>query len=202
MKYRRLLPVVCVLSLAGCHSHLLTDYRPLNQAGMWSSSIEQLKGLSVSEQEIAEVVKLKQAGVSDDGCVQLVSLAHAHQHPFSSADATAGLANARLPEPEILEIARADKLEAISLDVVTLKLTGLSDATLDVILHRRLQGKPVMSGPQISRLMNTGLTERQILDRINAGITDAQAEKEIRTREAERNHANTSFVRVRGRKPH
>jgi hypothetical protein len=178
------------------------DYRPLNQAGMWSSSIEQLKGLSVSEQEIAEVVKLKQARVSDDGCVQLVSLAHAHQHPFASADSADSLAGAGFAEPEILEIARADKLDAVSLDAVTLKLTGLSDSALQFVLHRRLEGKPVLSSPQISRLMNTGLTERQILDRIKSGMTDAQAEKEIRTREAERNHANTSFVRVRGRKPH
>lgn len=202
MQCRRLLPVACVLFLAGCHTHPLTDYRSLNQAGMWSSDIEQLKGLNTSDQEVAEIVKMKQAGISDNACVELVSLAHTHQHPFASGDATAGLANARLPEPEILEIARADKLDTISLDVVTLKLTGLSDATLHVILRRRLEGKPVMSGPQISRLMNTGLTERQILERINAGTTDAQAEKEIRTREANRNHANTSFVRVRGRKPH
>ena len=201
MQYQRLLPVVCVLFLAGCHTHPFTDYRSLDQAGMWSSDIEQLKGLNTSGQEVAELVKVKQAGISDGTCVDLISLAHAHQHPFASGDATAGLANARLPEPEILEIARADKLDALSLDAVTLKLTGLSDATLHVILRRKLQGQPVLSGPQISRLMNTGLTERQILERINAGMTDAKAEKEIREREAARNHANTSFVRVRGRKP-
>ena len=41
-----------------------------------------------------------------------------------------------------------------------------------------------MASAEISRLKNTGLTERQILDRINAGMTDAQAEKEIRARES------------------
>lgn len=202
MRYLLLLPVVCVLFLVGCNSHLLTDYRPLDKAGMWSSNIEQLKGLDISEQEIAEIVKLKNAGISDETCVGLISTAHAHQHPFASGDSAAGLANARFPEPVILEIAGADKLDSISLDAVTLRLTGLSDATLHVILRRRLQNQPVMSGPQISRLMNTGLTEGQILERINGGMTDAQADKEIRTREAARNHSNTSFVRVRGRKPH
>lgn len=202
MKYRQALPVVCVLFLVGCHTHPLTDYRPLDQAGMWSSDIEQLKGLNATDQEVAELVKLKHAGISDDTCVELVKLAHTSQHPFASADSADGLAGAGFAEPEILEIARADKLDAVSLDAVTLKLTGLSAPTLQYILHRRLEGKPVLSSPQISRLMNTGLTERQILDRIKAGMTDAQAEKEIRTREAERNHANTSFVRVHGRKPH
>jgi len=45
------------------------------------------------------------------------------------------------------------------------------------------------------------LTERQVLERINAGMTDEQAEKEIKARESARNHKDTSFVRVRGRKP-
>jgi hypothetical protein len=195
------LPVVCVLLLAGCHSHPLTDYRPLDQAGMWSSDIEQLKGLNVDDLEVALVVKLKHAGIGDDTCVQLVSLAHTKQHLFNSADSANSLAGAGFTEPQILEIAQVDKLDSISIDAVTLKLIRLSDSTVQLILHRRLTGQPVMAAAQISRLKNTGLTERQILDRINSGMTDEQAEKEIRSREAIRNHSNTSFVRVRGRKP-
>jgi hypothetical protein len=72
---------------------------------------------------------------------------------------------------------------------------------VQLVLQRHLQDQPVMASAQISRLKNTGLTERQILDRINAGMTDEQAEKEIRAREAVRNHSNTSFVRVQGHKP-
>jgi hypothetical protein len=37
---------------------------------MWSSDIEQLKGLGISDQEVAQVVKLKHAGISDDTCVE------------------------------------------------------------------------------------------------------------------------------------
>jgi hypothetical protein len=98
-------------------------------------------------------------------------------------------------------MARADQLDSISIDAVTLKLIGLSDATVQLVLHRHLEGQPVMASAEISRLKNTGLTERQILDRINAGMTTEQAEKEIRARESARNHKDTSFVRVRGRKP-
>lgn len=201
MWYRRLLPSACVLVVAGCHTHPLTDYRPLDQVGMWSSDIEQLKGLNVSDQEVAEVARLKQSGISDDTCVELVSTAHAHQHPFMGGDSAARLAGAGFSDRQILEIAHADKLDAISLDAVTLKLIGLSDATVDLVLRRRLAGKPVMSGPEIAKLKNTGMTERQIIEQINAGMTDAQADKEIKAREAARNHANTSFVAVRGRKP-
>jgi len=168
---------------------------------MWSSDIEQLKGLGISDQEVAQVVKLKHAGISDDTCVELVTAAHDHKHIFTSGDSAANLAGAGFVEPQILEIARADQLDSISLDAVTLKLIGLSDSTVQLVLHRHLNGQPVMASAEISELKNTGLTENQILERIKAGMTDEQAKKEIRARESARNHANTSFVRVRGRKP-
>jgi hypothetical protein len=192
---------VCLFLAVGCHQHPLTDYRPLDQAGMWSSDIEQLKGLGISDQEVAQVVKLKHAGISDDTCVELVTAAHDHKHVFTSGDSAANLAGAGFIEPQILEIARADQLDAISLDAVTLKLIGLSDSTVQLVLRRPLNRQPVMAGAEISELKNTGLTENQIVERIKAGMTDEQAKKEIRARESTRNHANTSFVRVRGRKP-
>jgi hypothetical protein len=49
-------------------------------------------------------------------------------------------------------------------------------------------------------LKNTGLTEKQIMERINQGMTDAEADKEAAYREATRNHANTGFVRQHGRR--
>ncbi len=192
---------VCVFLAVGCHQHPLTDYRPLDQAGMWSSDIEQLKGLGISDQEVAQVVKLKHAGISDDTCVELVTAARVHKHVFTSGDSAANLAGAGFIEPQILEIARADQLDTISLDAVMLKLIGLSDSTVQLVLRRHLNGQPVMASAEISGLKNTGLTENQIIERIKAGMTDEQAKKEIHARESTRNHANTSFVRVRGRKP-
>jgi hypothetical protein len=192
---------VCVFLAVGCHQNPLTDYRPLDQAGMWSSDIEQLKGLGISDQEVAQVVKLKHAGISDDTCVELVTAAHVHKHVFTSGDSAANLAGAGFIEPQILEIARADQLDSISLDAVMLKLIGLSDSTVQLVLRRHLNGQPVMASAEISGLKNTGLTENQIIERITAGMTDEQAKKEVHARESTRNHSNTSFVRVRGRKP-
>jgi hypothetical protein len=201
MKPRALLLGVVLLSASGCKQHPLTDYRPLDQAGMWSGSIEQLKTLNTTDTEIAQVVKLKQGGISDDTCVALVSAAHVRQHPFNSADSVANLTGARYSEQQILEFARADQLDSISGDAVMLRLIGLSDGTIATLLHRRLQGLPTMSSAVIGRLKNTGLTEKQILEQINQGMTEDQAEKLATTREAVRNHSNTSFVRVQGRKP-
>ena len=190
--------VVCVLLVGGCNKHLLTDYRPLDQAGMYFSNIEELKAQNTSDQEVGQLVKLKQGGISDETCVALLSAAHAHQHPFTSGDSAASLAQAGINEFEILNIARADQLDNLSTDAVTLKLVGLSDYTVQVVLHRRMQGLPTLGSAQIGRLKNTGLTEKQILERINAGMTDKQAEKEIVARENARN--KTGFVRVHGRR--
>jgi hypothetical protein len=100
----------------------------------------------------------------------------------------------------ILEIAKVDQLDIISGDAVMLKLVGLSASAVDYILHRRLKGQRTMSSAEIGRLKNTGLTEKQILERINNGMTDAQADKEAALREATRNHSGTGFKRVRGRR--
>jgi len=200
MKSCALLLGVCVLLAGGCHQHPLTDYRPLDQAGMWSSGLEQLKKLNTSDLEVAQLVKAKQARLGDDTCVALVAAAHERKHPFVSGDATANLAGAGYSETQILEIAQADQLDSISGDAVTLHLIGLSDNFVQFILQRRLKGLSTLSSPEIARLRNTGLTEKQILEHINSGMSDAQADREIAAREAVRNHSGTGFSRVRGRK--
>ena len=184
----------------GCEKHPLTDYRPLDQAGMWSSNVEQLKALNTSDEEVGQLVKLKQAGITDETCVTLISGAHQRHHLFTSADSAINLAHAGYAEPVILEIAKTDQLDSISGDAVMLRLVGLSESAVDVILHRRMKGIPTLSSAEIGRLKNTGLTEKQIMERINQGMTDAQADKEASYREATRNHSNTGFVRQHGRR--
>ncbi|HUL17256.1 MAG TPA: hypothetical protein VLV88_14760 [Terriglobales bacterium] len=167
---------------------------------MWSDAIENLKKLNVTDQEVAEVVKLKQAGLQDDTCVELVNEAHLHKHFFNSAESVRNLIGAGFSEPEVLEIAKADKLDSISGDAVTIKLIGLSDATVQLILRRELKGQPTLSSDEIAKLKNTGLTERQIVERIQSGMTDAQAEKEVKAHQRDLTHSG--FVRIHGRIPH
>jgi hypothetical protein len=201
MRYKlMLLGVFVLLRTSGCEKHPLTDYRPLDRAGVWSSNVEQLKTLNTSDAEIAQLVKVKQGGISDDTCVALISAAHQHKHLFTSADSAVNLSHAGYPESVILEIANIDQLDIVSGDAVLLRLVGLSDHAVDMILHRRLRGQPTMGSAEIGRLKNTGLTEKQIMERINEGMTDAQADKEATVREAVRNHSGTGFVRLHGRR--
>jgi len=201
MRFRVSLLALSLLLTAGCKKHPLTDYRPLDQAGMWSDTVEQLKKLNVSDPEVAQLVTLKNTGISDDACVKLVSIAHQRQQFFVSSNSVKSLAGAGFSEAQILELANAGQLDTLSAEAVTLHLIGLSDTTVQMILRRRLGNQPTLSSGEVSRLKNTGLTEKQIVERIQNGMTDAQADKEIALREATRNHANTGFVRVAGRKP-
>jgi hypothetical protein len=188
------------LAFSGCGHHPLTDYRPLTKAGMSSASIEQLKKLDTSDAETLQLVTLKDGGISDNTCVQLVNIAHQHQQPFASADPVVSLAHASYGEPQILEIARLGKLESVSTDAVTLRLIGLQDSTVQTLLQRHLHDQPTLSSGEIARMKNVGLTEAEILQRINTGMTDDEAEKEVVYRATSRAHYGTGFTRVRGRR--
>jgi len=202
MKYRTCSFALALLFVGGCQQqHLLADYRPLVKAGVFSGTIEQLKTLNVSEGEIAQFLKLKRANVSDDMCITLISAAHDHQHPFNSADSVINLQGARYPDSDILTFAHANQLDTIAPEAVMLRLIGLSNPTVQVILERHMKGLPTMGSAEIGRLKNTGLSEKQILERIENGMSDEVANKEASAREAARNHSNTGFVRVRDRKP-
>jgi hypothetical protein len=196
----RLASLLLPALLAGCQSHPLTDYRGLDKAGMWSSAVEDIKKLHVSDAEVAQLVALKNAGVGDDMCVALVSAAHDHQHPFASAEAAKSLNGAGFSDAQILVIAKTDRLDSLSGDAVMLRLIGLSDPTVQMLLRRRINGLPTLSSAEIGRLKNTELTERQILERIQNGMTDAQADAEAAAREKAQAHSGTGFVHTRGRR--
>ncbi len=189
-----LLPV-----LGGCKSHMLTDYRAASEAGFFSGTIEDLKKLNTSDAEVAELIKLKQIGVPEETLTALVRTAHDHQHTFVATDAVRNLVNAGFSDERILQIAQLDKLDTIGGDAVMLHITGLSDPTVQMLLDRKIKGVPTMSVNAIAELKNTGLTEKDILYRIQNGMTDAQAMAEAAARQKAVAH-NTGFRSNRGRK--
>lgn len=201
MRQYFLLLGVCVLALAGCESKPKTNYSLLDQAGMFSSSVDQLKQLNVTDLEITQLSKLKQVGASDDLCLALVKAARDHHHEFSNADSAIQLSQAGYSDEQILEMARSDQIDILSGEAITLKLIGLSNPTVQAIIHRRIEGLPTLTSQQIGRLKNTSMSEKQILDLVNQGLSNDAVEKLIASREANRNHSNTGFVRNRGRKP-
>lgn len=201
MSIRRIaLPLALLPLLGGCNSHPLTDYRAASEAGFYSGTIEELKKLNASDAEVAELVKLKNAGVSEDTMVGLVRIAHEHQHSFMNTEAVRNLAGANFSDARILQIAQTDKLDSIGGDAVMLHVIGLSDPTVQMLLDRRLRGTPTLSINAIAELKNTGLSEKDIVYRIQNGMTDSQAMAEASARKKAVAH-NTGFRSNRGRKP-
>lgn len=201
MRQYFLLLGVCVLALGGCESKPKTNYTLLDQAGMFSSSVDQLKQLNVTDLEITQLTKLKRVSASDDLCIALLKAARDHHHEFSNADSAIQLSQAGYSDEQILEMARSDQIDILSGEAITLKLIGLSNPTVQAIIHRQIEGLPTLTSEQIGRLKNTSMSEKQILDLVNQGLSNDAAEKLIASREANRNHSNTGFVRNRGRKP-
>jgi len=193
--------VLCILLgglwSAGCEKRPTINYLPLENSGLSSSTVDQLKKLNVTEVEIPQIVKVRGLGLSDDACLAMVKDARSHAHAFSSGDSVSNLVGAGYSEQDILGMAQSDQIDSISTEAITLKLIGLSAATVQTLVSRHLQGQPTLSSEEIGRLKNTGLSERQILEYITEGMTDEQAEKEVAARVAKRNHANTDFVRTR-----
>src|SRR5262249_11401916 len=132
--------------------------------------------------------------------VALVRIAHEHQHPFTSAESVRSLAGARFSDDRILQIAETDKFDSIGGDAVMLHVMGLSASTVDYLLDRRLKAERTMAVGTIADLKNAGLTERDLLYRIQQGMTDAQGEAEASARQKAMAR-NTGFKRVQGRRP-
>jgi hypothetical protein len=195
-----LAPGLCLLLLCGCEKKPKRDYSALDQSGMYSTTIDELKALNVTDPEVVQLAKLKQVGASDELCMSLFKAAHSHNHDFSSGQSAVQLSRAGYSDAQILEMAQSDQIDLLSGEAITLKLIGLSNPTIQEIIHRRIQGLPTLTSEQIGRLKNTGMSEKQILDTIDKGLSDEEAEKLITQREASRNHANTDFVRNQGRR--
>jgi hypothetical protein len=192
---------VCLLFLGGCKKQPQMDYSALDQSGMWTSNVDQLKSQNVTPAEVSQLAKLKQAGASDDLCIALFKAARDQHHDFSSGDSAVNLSRAGYSDAQILEMAHSDQIDILSGDAVMLKLIGLSNATVQAVMSRRMHGHPTLTSEQIGRLKNTAMPEKQILDVVNQGLSNDQAEALITRREALRNHSHTDFVRVHGRKP-
>jgi len=198
-KWLPILPLLVLLPV-GCKQQPETDYSALDQSGMFSTALSQVKEMKPSNGEIAQLAALKRAGAGDDLCLTLLRAARAHHHEFTSGDSAVQLSRAGYSDAQILEMAQADKVDSLSADAVMLKLMGLSNSTVQAVIERREQGLPTLTSAQIGRLKNTGMSERKILDLINQGLSGQQAEDQIAKLEAVRDHSHTSFVHVRGRR--
>jgi hypothetical protein len=175
--------LVLLLQFSACKKAQQPNTESLDQSGMWSNSVDELQTLHVSNAEIGELTKAREAGLSDPSCVTLIKLARSRQKPFADGEAIADLLSAGSSEQTVLELARLNQLGLWAGEARILRLAGLSDKVILAVARRRSQNLPVLSGEKISELKNAGASEATILDFVQKGITDEQASQYIAQRE-------------------
>src|ERR1700676_3163148 len=97
---------------------------PLDQAGMWSNSVAELRALKVSNAEIGELTKAREAGLTDPSCIALVKLARGRQKPFTDGQPVADLLSVGSSEPTVLELARLNQLGPWAGEARVIRLAG------------------------------------------------------------------------------
>jgi len=171
------LPLFVGLTLfaAGCHSIPPVDTKPLDAAGLTYDSIQQLKAMSITTPEIAEVSAARESGFSDASCIALFKIFRDRKRPFDAGEAVAGLVGAQMSENTILELARMDELGLSAGEFEAMRLAGLSDAIVLEVARHRAANQPVLSGASLAGLKNVGVRESTLLELARRGVPDSQA---------------------------
>ena len=174
-----------LLTLSACNHGQLADAAPLDHAGMGFNSIENLKGLNVSNAEIGELTTAHQAGLTDPSTVVLIKLARDHKQQFVDGQSVANLLNAGSSEQTVLELARLNQLGIWAGEAQAMRLAGLSDKIILAVAERRSKGLPVLSGGKLGELKNAGASDALILEMVQRGDSEQTASNYI----AQRNRA-------------
>jgi hypothetical protein len=173
---------LALLCVAGCHRVMPTNTIPLDQSGLSFSAIQSLKSLDINDAEVAEIVKAKQGGISDDGCVALVRLAHSRNERFHTGDDVAQLLGAGMAESTVIELAKLNQIGLWTGEAQAMRLAGLSDEIILEAARRRAAGEPVLSGASLANFKNAGMREGTLLQLVRRGVADSEAPEIIKLR--------------------
>jgi len=175
--------LVAIVVLCSCRPVQKADTEQSDRMAMWLDSVPELKNLSVSNAEIAELSKAHEAGLTDPSTVVLIQLARDRKVPFSDGQSVADLLNAGSSEETVLELARLNQLGPWAGEARAMRLAGLSDKIILAVAQRRSRSLPMLSGQKLAELRNTGVSDATILEMIQKGDTDETATKYIAQRE-------------------
>jgi hypothetical protein len=174
---RRVVFIVAITAFfaGGCQKLHRVDTTPLDRAGMSYSAIQDLKSQGLTDAEVLSVANAKMDGISDPTCVELVRIAHSRRQPYNSTEMVAGLQQAGMSEPSILDLARMNQLGVAAGELQAIRLLGLPDGVVLEIAKAHAEGKPVLSGVSIANIMNTGLSRQTLLELIRRQVPDTSA---------------------------
>ena len=165
---------------------------------MHPDSIEQLQKYKVNDDEIQQILIAGRAGMSEKGCVELISLARARRAVFAEGDAVAGLFGAGMMESSVRELVRLNQLTPFAGEAAAMRLAGISDDVIVNAARHRAKGEAVLAGARLAELRDAGFSNAQLVAALDRGMSDKQAD-EVITRH---NYAlgGHNFVRQYGRR--
>ncbi|HTZ72553.1 MAG TPA: hypothetical protein VMB47_01415 [Candidatus Aquilonibacter sp.] len=174
---RSLTPFVlaAAFAAAGCHSIPPLNTAPLDQAGMSYDAIKELEAAKITQDEIAQIAEVRQAGMSDDDCVQLLKLYHAKKAEFDAGDAVAGLLQVGMTEQDVMQLAQWNQLGLGVGELQAIKLAGLSEEIVMDVAQAHEEGKPVLSGASLGRMKNAEMRASTLLELVKHNVPDSQA---------------------------
>lgn len=174
----RLAPLFLLLAIipitAACHRAAPVSTLALDNSGMSYDAVQQLKELKISSSEVTEIVRVHDAGLSDEDCVQLVRIFRGGGEEFNASNTVTDLLRAGIGADVILELAKLNQLGLGAGELQAMHLAGLSDAILLEVARHHAQGRPVLSGASLATLKNAGFRESTLLEFTRHGVADSQ----------------------------
>ncbi|MGA7623788.1 MAG: hypothetical protein WB630_15310 [Candidatus Acidiferrales bacterium] len=186
-----LAPVLAgVLFLASCQSLMPLDTVPLDNAGMSYQTIKELKTLHIAQPEVREIAEVRQAGLPDSYCAELLRIFHERHQQFTAGSAAAGMLHSGMREGTILGLANMDQLGLGSGELQAMHLAGLSDDIILEVARRHASGQPVLSGASLGNMRNARLDNATLLELVRRGVPNSEAAEIVALRRNGRTDAD------------
>jgi len=162
---------------AGCKRAKPAEVAPIDSASITFTNADQLRPLNPSQYEVLQLVELRQAGLPESACLELIQIARTTGQPFSDGDAIAELLGAGESPDMVMQLARIGQLGVWSGQVLAMHLARIPDAIILDVAHRRAAGETSLSGETLADLLDAGYTQAQVTSLLDNGTTDAQAQQ-------------------------
>lgn len=169
------LSLLISLLCAGCQRVQPINTQSLDTAGMGYDAVTQLKALKITEPEVAQIAKARQAGLSDGDCIQVMQIYASRKQLFDAGDAIAGLLGAGASGSLVIRLARLNQLGIGSGELEAMRLAGLSDNILLAVAQHHAAGQPVLSGASLAGMKNLGMGSNTLLELAERGVPDSRA---------------------------
>jgi len=169
--------LVAAVAVAGCKRAQPAEDAPIDQATIPFSNSDQLRPLKPTQYEVLQLAAVKQAGLSDAACLELIQLARKTGYPFSDGDSISELLGSGESPDMVMTLARMGQLGVWSGQVLAMHLARIPDAMILDASRRRAAGETSLSGDMLAELLDAGYTQSQVTELMDRGTTDAQAQQ-------------------------